>query len=72
MPVTNPVATAIFKTLIAIKARCPIILSFHRACLDTGNIACELMARVLAEQGAPAKVLQWVRQRNNRSRPQSS
>ncbi len=30
-PVTNPTSTAIFKSLIALKTRCPIIFGFHRA-----------------------------------------
>ena len=28
-PVTNPTSTAIFKSLIALKTRCPIIFGFH-------------------------------------------
>jgi acyl-CoA reductase-like NAD-dependent aldehyde dehydrogenase len=66
IPVTNPVATAIFKALIAFKARCALILSFHRACLGAGNAVCEIMQKVLAENGAPDGLLQWVRQRSSR------
>src|SRR5215813_2180369 len=68
VPVTAPVATAIFKTLIALKARCALILSFHRACLGVGNMVCELMARVLAQHGAPADLMQWVRKRSGRTK----
>jgi CRP-like cAMP-binding protein len=57
IPVTNPVATAIFKALIAFKARCALILSFHRACLGAGNAVCEIMQKVLAENGAPDGLL---------------
>ena len=28
-PVTNPTSTAIFKSLIALKTRCPIVFGFH-------------------------------------------
>ena len=68
IPVTNPVATAVFKTLISLKARCALILSFHRACLGVGNMAGEIMQRALAEQGAPAHILQWVRERSSRTK----
>lgn len=68
VPITNPVATAIFKTQIALKARCAIILSFHRGCLGVGNAVCEIMERVLTEEGVPAHLLQWVRQRSSRTK----
>jgi acetaldehyde dehydrogenase/alcohol dehydrogenase len=68
VPVTNPVATAIFKTLIALKARCPLILSFHRACLGVGNTTCEIMMKVLKDHGAPENILQWVKARGSRAK----
>jgi len=66
IPVTNPVATAVFKTLISLKARCPLILSFHHACLKVGNVVGELMQSVLSDNGAPANLLQWIRNRASR------
>jgi acyl-CoA reductase-like NAD-dependent aldehyde dehydrogenase len=71
VPITNPVATAVFKTLIALKARCALILSFHRGCLRVGNSACEIMQSVLEREGVPPNLLQWVRQRANRSKTAS-
>jgi acetaldehyde dehydrogenase/alcohol dehydrogenase len=68
IPVTNPVATAIFKTLISLKARCAVILSFHRACLGVGNAVCEIMEHVLTHEGVPAHLMQWVRYRTSRSK----
>ena len=68
IPVTNPVATAIFKTLISLKARCALILSFHRACHGVGNAVCEIMERVLAQEGVPAHLVQWVGHRSSRSK----
>ena len=68
VPITNPVATAVFKTLIALKARCAVILSFHRGCLGVGNAVCEIMERVLEQQGVPPDLLQWVRQRSSRAK----
>lgn len=68
VPITNPVATAIFKTLISLKARCAIILSFHRACLGVGNAVCEIMESVLTQHRVPMYLMQWVRQRSSRSK----
>ncbi|MCW5682337.1 MAG: aldehyde dehydrogenase family protein [Xanthobacteraceae bacterium] len=68
VPVTNPVATAIFKTLIALKARCALILSFHRACLGVGNTTCEIMQKVLKAHGAPENIVQWVKARGSRTK----
>lgn len=68
VPVTNPVATIIFKVLIAIKARCALILSLNRACMQVGNTACELITKALAENGAPPDIVQWVRVRSNRAK----
>jgi acyl-CoA reductase-like NAD-dependent aldehyde dehydrogenase len=68
VPVTNPVATAVFKALISLKARCAIILSFHRRCLGVGNAACEIVQRVLTEHGVPDHLVQWIRQRSSRSK----
>lgn len=68
VPVTNPVATAIFKTLIALKARCALILSFHRACLGVGSGTCEIMLQVLKEHGAPEGIMQWVKARGSRTK----
>lgn len=68
VPVTNPVATIIFKVLIAIKARCALILSINRSCMQVGNAACELIAKTLAENGAPVDIVQWVRSRSNRAK----
>lgn len=66
VPVTNPVATAVFKTLISLKSRCALILSFHHGCLGVGNMVGTLMQSVLDEHGAPPNLLQWVRERSSR------
>ena len=59
VPVTNPVATAIFNTLISLKARCAVILSFHHACVGVGNAVCEIMEKVLAQHQAPVGLVRW-------------
>ncbi|MDQ3430681.1 MAG: aldehyde dehydrogenase family protein [Actinomycetota bacterium] len=69
-PMTNPVATAVFKALIAIKSRNAIILSFHRAALGVGNKTGELLQKVLRTHGAPVELVQWVKVRVNRKKTQ--
>ena len=59
-PVTNPVATAIFKMLIAIKGRNALILSFHHQALGVGRLTCGIVRDALKAHGAPADLVQWV------------
>jgi acyl-CoA reductase-like NAD-dependent aldehyde dehydrogenase len=66
VPMTNPVATAYFKTLIALKSRNAVILSFHHAALGVGNQVGELAQSVLAEHGAPVDLVTWVKRRGSR------
>jgi acyl-CoA reductase-like NAD-dependent aldehyde dehydrogenase len=66
VPVTNPVATIVFKTLICIKARCTLILNFNRGCMGVANSACEIIERALNGHGAPNNLVQWVRARSSR------
>lgn len=66
VPVTNPVATAYFKTLISLKARNAIILSFHHAVLGVGNRVGELVQQVLEQEGAPPDLVLWVKKRGSR------
>jgi acyl-CoA reductase-like NAD-dependent aldehyde dehydrogenase len=68
IPMTNPVATAVFKTLIALKGGNALILSFHRAALGVGNATGEMIRGVLEEAGAPADLVQWIRQRSSRKK----
>jgi acyl-CoA reductase-like NAD-dependent aldehyde dehydrogenase len=58
LPVTNPVETAIFKTLIALKARNAVILSFHHDAMRVGQMAVELIQAELAAHGAPTDLVQ--------------
>ncbi|MFW6198773.1 MAG: aldehyde dehydrogenase family protein, partial [Acidobacteriota bacterium] len=53
IPSTNPTSTALFKCLIAVKARCGIVLSPHpgaRACIKA---AADVMAEAAVAAGAP-------------------
>ena len=58
IPVTNPVATLVFKALICIKARDALIVSCHRDAAGVGARTVDLLRQVLARHGAPADLLQ--------------
>jgi acetaldehyde dehydrogenase (acetylating) len=53
IPVTNPTSTTIYKILIAIKARCAIVLSPHPAAAGCAGRTAELMAAAAQGAGAP-------------------
>jgi acyl-CoA reductase-like NAD-dependent aldehyde dehydrogenase len=66
IPRTHPVATFVFKVLIALKARNALILSCHRGAEQVGSRAGELIASALAAHGAPSHLVQWVSGRSGR------
>lgn len=68
IPMTNPVATAVFKTLIALRGGNSLILSFHRAALGVGNRTGEIMRAACEQAGAPGDLIQWIRQRASRKK----
>jgi acyl-CoA reductase-like NAD-dependent aldehyde dehydrogenase len=67
VPVTNPVATAMFKTLIAIKGRNAVILSFHHQAQGVGQRTVGIVRDVLKAHGAPADLVQCVRRRGRKA-----
>jgi acetaldehyde dehydrogenase / alcohol dehydrogenase len=60
IPVTNPVATLVFKALICIKARDALIASCHRDAVGVGARTAGLLRQVLARHGACADLVQAV------------
>src|SRR5262249_7213695 len=58
VPVTNPVATAMFKTLIALKARNALILGCPQRATAVGRLTAGVIDDVLAAHGAPARLVQ--------------
>ncbi len=56
-PSTNPTSTAIYKLLIAMKARCPIVISPHPAAVDCINRTVRLLDRAARGAGAPANAI---------------
>ncbi len=59
-PVTNPTSTTIFKSLIAIKSRNPIIFGFHPAAQQCCVAAAKLLLDAAVKAGAPENCIQWV------------
>ena len=57
VPSTNPTSTAIYKILIALKARCAIVISPHPAAVQCISRAAELMARAARTARAPADAI---------------
>ena len=59
-PVTNPTSTAIFKSLIALKTRNPIIFAFHPAAQASSVAAARVVRDAAVAAGAPEHCIQWV------------
>lgn len=68
VPVTNPVATIAFKVLIAVKARCALIMTFPRGAMGVCNDAGSIVAGALAAGGAPPGLVQWAGARTSRAK----
>ncbi|MBB2923807.1 bifunctional acetaldehyde-CoA/alcohol dehydrogenase [Cellulomonas cellasea] len=60
VPVTNPTSTAIFKSLIALKTRNPIIFAFHPAAQASSVAAARVVRDAAVAAGAPENCIQWV------------
>ena len=59
-PVTNPTSTVIFKSLICIKTRNPIIFAFHPNAQESSKAAAIIMKNAAEEAGAPKNCIQWI------------
>ena len=60
IPTTNPTSTVLFKSLIALKTRNPIIFSFHPAAYDCSAMAAKIMRDAAVAAGAPENCIQWL------------
>jgi acetaldehyde dehydrogenase (acetylating) len=60
VPSTNPTSTAIYKVLIALKARCPIVISPHPSAARCITRTVEIMAEAASRAGAPAGSIGWM------------
>jgi acetaldehyde dehydrogenase/alcohol dehydrogenase len=59
-PVTNPTATTMFKCLIALKTRNPIIFAFHPKAQRCSAEAARIMRDAAIKAGAPAGCISWI------------
>lgn len=59
-PTTNPTSTTIFKSLIAIKTRNPIIFAFHPSAQKSSSEAARVVRDAAIEAGAPENCIQWI------------
>jgi acetaldehyde dehydrogenase (acetylating) len=60
VPSTNPTSTAIYKILIAIKARCAIVLSPHPSAVKCITRVAEVMDEAARRAGAPKDAISWM------------
>jgi acetaldehyde dehydrogenase (acetylating) len=61
VPSTNPTSTAIYKVLISLKARCPIVISPHPSAARCITRTVEIMAEAATQAGAPAGSIGWMK-----------
>jgi len=59
-PVTNPTSTTIFKCLIALKTRNPIIFGFHPNAQNCSVETAKIIVKAAVEAGAPKNCVQWI------------
>ncbi|CAM4308335.1 bifunctional acetaldehyde-CoA/alcohol dehydrogenase [Saccharibacillus endophyticus] len=59
-PVTNPTSTTMFKALISIKTRNPIIFGFHPSAQYCSSEAARILHEAAVKAGAPEGCIQWI------------
>ena len=59
-PVTNPTSTTVFKSLIAVKTRNPIIFGFHPSAQQCSIAAAKTVLDAAVKAGAPKNCIQWI------------
>ena len=59
-PVTNPTSTVIFKALICLKTRNPIIFAFHPSAQECSKQAAKVILDAAVAAGAPENCIQWI------------
>jgi acetaldehyde dehydrogenase/alcohol dehydrogenase len=59
-PVTNPTSTTMFKSLIALKTRNPIVFAFHPKAQHCSVMAATIMRDAAIAAGAPQNCIQWI------------
>ncbi|MGM9988244.1 MAG: bifunctional acetaldehyde-CoA/alcohol dehydrogenase [Bacillaceae bacterium] len=59
-PVTNPTSTTMFKAMIAIKTRNPIVFAFHPSAQKCSSEAARILRDAAIKAGAPEGCIQWI------------
>ncbi|WMJ85538.1 bifunctional acetaldehyde-CoA/alcohol dehydrogenase [Anaerocolumna sp. MB42-C2] len=59
-PVTNPTATTLFKCIIALKTRNPIIFAFHPSSQRCSVESAKIVRDAAVKAGAPVDCIQWI------------
>lgn len=59
-PVTNPTSTTLFKCIIAMKTRNPIIFAFHPSSQNCSAEAARVVRDAAVRAGAPQNCIQWI------------
>ncbi|MEI7025038.1 bifunctional acetaldehyde-CoA/alcohol dehydrogenase [Paenibacillus sp. y28] len=59
-PVTNPTSTTMFKALIAVKTRNPIVFAFHPSAQQCSVAAASTLREAARKAGAPEACIQWI------------
>lgn len=59
-PTTNPTSTTIFKSLIALKTRNPIVFAFHPSAQKCSAEAARIVRDAAIAAGAPENCIQWI------------
>ncbi|WP_427838403.1 bifunctional acetaldehyde-CoA/alcohol dehydrogenase [Actinobacillus pleuropneumoniae] len=60
-PTTNPTSTTIFKALIALKTRNPIVFAFHPSAQQSSAHAAQVVYDAAVAAGAPKNCVQWIK-----------
>jgi acetaldehyde dehydrogenase/alcohol dehydrogenase len=61
-PTTNPTSTTVFKSLIALKTRNPIVFAFHPSAQKCSAEAARVVRDAAIAAGAPENCIQWIEQ----------
>lgn len=59
-PVTNPTSTTVFKSLISVKTKNPIIFGFHPSAQNCSIAAAKIIRDAAIKEGAPKSCIQWI------------
>lgn len=59
-PVTNPTSTTMFKSIISLKGRNPIIFAFHPSAQQCSAEAARILKNAAVEAGAPEDCILWI------------